>query len=92
MLNIGYRTACEIGIDILEIFLQILKGLSLRLVIWIFFQITKPHVIILPINIPNGIHNVYSPASRNLQPLTHLHRAIGAKLVKLDDFIHGHRI
>ena len=32
------------------------------------------------------------PASRNLQPLPHFNSAIGAKLVELNDFIHGHRI
>jgi len=42
--------------DILEIFLQFLKGLALGLVVGIFFQIPKPHLIVLPINISNGIH------------------------------------
>ena len=56
MLNVGNRAADEIGMDVLEILLQFFEGLALGLVVWIFFQITRSHVINLPINISNDIH------------------------------------
>jgi len=54
--NAGDVSACEIAIDILQVFLEFCKALTLGRIVGIIFEISQPYVSILPVHISDGFH------------------------------------